>query len=175
MGTYKVQLEDGSWVPMSVLGLPSLEYAPIVVSKPSSTTMVTSAQEPDPHLFYTLTPGTWRIQAVIRAAGDAAADFKMGWAFTGVTSFISRACFGPPVGTTDVSNTVVLMRTAGYGTQIGYGVQNTGTGSLILEDILAVVTGSGVFQLVWGQVTTNAIATTLSNECRVYFQKCIGP
>jgi len=142
-----------------------------VVYKTATETVTSSTTlQDDNHLDLALQPGTYRIRAVLRAAGASGGDVKIAWTFSGTLTRSNRTSSGPVLSTTTVADTTVRATTVALGTAVPYGTDGT-NGSLIEEDLLLTVTVAGNLQLQWAQNASSGTATELTAECRMYAQK----
>jgi hypothetical protein len=155
-------------------GTPTLVFK--TVSEPSQSTTV----HDDGQLFYTLSVGSYRIQAFLHASGPgpASGGLRTAWAFSGTATTAGRSCYGPSIRTTDpegdaaAANTVGVTRASGhfYTTEVTYGTSLAEV-SVIHEDLYFVVTVGGLLKLRWGQWIATGTATNLSTASRLYVTK----
>lgn len=133
----------------------------------SSTTAIDDTGA-SPLTGMTLGAGTWLIEGVFFATGNASGDIKIQWAFSGTTTAAYRGGNGPSAGATSVlTGATAGDRNAGAsdtGTTITagaiYATDGTNT-TMIIEKGVLVVTVSGTFKIQWAQGTSNGSATTL--------------
>lgn len=131
-----------------------------------SVTSSTTLQNDD-QLAVTLGVGTWRVEAYLHATGSLGGDIRTAWTFAGTTSSVGRSCQGPNQSMTDRTNTTMRSSASALADHMLYGTDGVGE-SVIVEDLLLVVTGSGVLTLQWAQEATSVTATVVWAGSRLY-------
>lgn len=115
-------------------------------------------------MAFDLTVGTWAIDVHLGYSSPAAADIKIGSAFSGTTSTPGvKHCIGSDVGTTNVLANP-LMRTSVHNsvTAIPYGHDGTATSATAFEAHKLIVTIAGTFKIQAAQNTANAGNTVVN-------------
>lgn len=145
------------------------QWSPILqfVKKAATETVTSSTTiQNDDHFVWTLNPGTYRVEAFLHASGATAGDIKTAWSFSGTVVNTGRSCFGPQVGTADVSASTVRSSGHGIATEINYGL-DAALATVIHEDLYLEVTVAGTLRLQWAQNGSSGTGTSLSAASRV--------
>jgi hypothetical protein len=138
------------------------------VKKAGTETITSSAVlQNDDHFVWVLPVGTYRVEAFLHASGAAAGDVQTAWTFSGTVVNTGRSCFGPQLGTADVSATTMRSSGHGVGTAINYGL-DAALATVIHEDLYLEVTVAGTLRLQWAQNASNGTGTAFSAASRVY-------
>jgi hypothetical protein len=160
---------NGSWAPISqwrrmTAGTQSVTESTDVVDIPT--------------LAVDLSIGVFEIDMHLAVQGAANGDVIVKWDFTGNTLTRSRSCFGPSVRTTDVLATATAATTVGpmrssaltFDAAAAYGTDGTNT-SAIHENLFLQVSTAGTLTPQFAQWVSNATATTLTVQSRVYARR----
>lgn len=163
-----------AWVAVLTGGPQYTSYVKQKTVTQSVTNSVTLVN--DTELFVTLDPGTYRVELNLiatTASNILTSDIQVMWTFSG-TATSQRQVIGPGPANIDVTGTsasaasgIIRSSSHNLGTAVRYGVDGNAT-TVIEEDILFVVSASGVLQLQWAQAAANATATNVPSGARIY-------
>lgn len=161
----------GSLVLTGALTVPGIGGSASAVKTADTPRISTTALAADPHLAIAVTPGTYRLTAMLVYEGDAAADLKLGWT--------------APAGTTGAwwpggpdSSMNALAYATRWGASSDVGATNIPVGCIGAGSVLAccpvgtvIVTTAGTLTLAWAQQVSTAVNTILHAGSWMTLQK----
>jgi hypothetical protein len=145
------------------------------IKQKALTEVVTSSTtlQDDDDITWALTVGSWRIELFALVSGVVGGDVKIGWTWSGTDAGNAcRACIGPGVSSTDVTDGTTKSSGHGLTSGVVYGTSATGN-AYVHEDISLTVTVAGTLQLQWAQGTSSASATTFLTGTKSYLTPLI--
>ncbi|PRY56430.1 hypothetical protein [Glycomyces artemisiae] len=135
---------------------------PIVVfknGKQSFSSTVSDQTDADFLIPLPQTGATYVVNVVYGATGATAADIALAWTSTGDPTIV-RTMQAVDTSSTNVNDTLAICRELSLG---GWGVGTTPSQPGVVSETLTVTTGTdpATLQLVWHQVNSNSVWTTI--------------
>lgn len=170
---YITQAGSGNWLAWGRGSDGSVAIGETVAARKSASTSraSTTTMANDPHLTFTVSPGTYLLDAFLMYDADAAADLKLGWAGPasttgawwpgGADSGAAALASSPRWGAlSDITTSTLPVGAVGAGTIMA--CRPVGT---------VIITASGTFALMWAQQATSATPTVLRGQSTLQMKR----
>ena len=170
---YITQASSGNWLAWGRGSDGSVAIGETVAARKSASTSraSTTTMANDPHLTFTVSPGTYLLDAFLMYDADAAADLKLGWAGPasttgawwpgGADSGAAALATSPRWGAlSDITTSTLPVGAVGAGTIMA--CRPVGT---------VIITASGTFALMWAQQATSATPTVLRGQSTLQMKR----
>lgn len=144
-----------------------LSTIPMILPKTTATARAsTAALADDPDLKIALTDaGTYIVEMTLLYGAITASGFQTSWNVAGAVTSSGRSCIGPGSSAASTDNIGMHWGQHAYATAVSYGGRNSASAlTIVQESGLVTTTGAVTITLRWAQGTSNASATTLSDQ-----------